>query len=175
MALLPANIPTINFFGQPVERIYYLDSETGRATVYLDDFAGRMPESPEELVRATSYGIGVVLADAHAREATELVLRLREPEGPVFLPLDCGLGIAVALGIDPGTHFEGLAALPTVRGLDMTRINFGASQLPVHWDAVHVDTPKEATAIQQEYCSRVGAELCPDLAGLPTIFWQVKL
>ncbi|MDO4910978.1 MAG: glycerate kinase [Corynebacterium sp.] len=174
MALVPVKIPSINFFGAPVEATYFRSTSTGRAVIYLDDFA-TAPADADQLVRATSYGLGVLLADAHAQEATSLHLGLRDPAARPFLPLDLGLGIGVALGVDPGTHFEGLAALSSVQDLDLARLNFGAAQMTVTWDDFPVEVPAEALGIQQDYCARLGIERCPSLGGLPTIFRQVQL
>lgn len=179
MTLLPIHIPTINLLGHTCEKEYFIDHNTNEASIFLDDFYVEQPATIEELIRASSYGLGVLIADAHSREVQKIHFRIKNKDKKIFLPLDAGLGIGVALGVEPFIKLEGLGALEHVTDLDCAQLNFGAAQMDMSWDSVdnilESDSRSTVESIHKNFADRLHIEYNPESYGIQTIFNYIRL
>ncbi len=113
------DVDTVGPTGQPVHTQYAVDRH--RAVIELADVVGlaRLPEKRLDALRASTFGLGVVVRDAINRGATEIVLGLGGSAST-----DGGAGLVQAMGAsltDEAGHElpPGGAALTQVHGLDL--------------------------------------------------------
>ncbi|MCS4490873.1 MULTISPECIES: glycerate kinase [unclassified Corynebacterium] len=123
-------LPSIDANGRLIEASYTFDSEIHTAYIDLAQASGLplVADDPRPL-DADTFGTGVLIADAHARGATRIVLGLGGTA-----TTDAGTGILAALGVVPvDTHGRPVAhgggSLSSIDRLDTATLNIGAAQL----------------------------------------------
>jgi glycerate kinase len=133
-------VPTVGPTGEPITACYALDGK--RAVIELAAVVGldRLPGGDLEPLGASTYGLGVVIADALNRGATEIVLGLGGSAST-----DGGAGMVQALGgrlsDAAGRHLPaGGGALADLAGIDLgpVRAALGGAKITV---ATDVDNP----------------------------------
>lgn len=136
----PVEVDALGPTGEPVQATYGL--RDGRAVIELADVVGqsRLPDGKPEPLTSSTYGLGVVIADALDRGVEEVVLGVGGSAST-----DGGAGMMQALGLglldDTGEPVaRGGAALRDARSLDVTGLHERIGQIDV-LIASDVDNP----------------------------------